>query len=78
MTKSGTGGGTVTSKPLGISCGTDCKKDYTKGEVVTLTATANKVSKFTGWGGDADCKDGKVVMDSDKTCKVDFAFGLFR
>lgn len=49
--KSGTGTGTVTSSPAGISCGSTCSANYTSGTSVTLSATANADSTFTGWGG---------------------------
>jgi uncharacterized repeat protein (TIGR02543 family) len=51
VNKSGTGTGTVTSKPSGINCGTDCTEDYLGGTSVTLTAKAATGSRFTGWSG---------------------------
>ncbi len=50
VTKDGSGVGTVTSLPFGISCGTDCSEDYTAGTSVTLTATfsASTVAGATG------------------------------
>jgi hypothetical protein len=47
----GTGTGTVTSSPSGISCEADCSEQYTVGTEVTLTATAGRHSLFTGWSG---------------------------
>src|SRR5439155_16151886 len=49
--KAGTGSGTVTSTPTGITCGTDCSGTYPSGTVVTLTATPATDSAFTGWSG---------------------------
>jgi hypothetical protein len=51
VNKSGTGTGTVTSNPAGINCGADCSEDYLENTVVTLTATADSGSTFTGWSG---------------------------
>jgi hypothetical protein len=50
VTKSGTGVGTVTSAPAGISCGTTCASAFAWGKLV-LTATPNAESQFKGWTG---------------------------
>jgi len=70
----GTGTGTVTSSPTGINCGADCTEDYNTGTVVTLTPTLAGDSVFAGWSGDADCSDGQVTMDADKTCTATFGY----
>lgn len=51
VAKSGTGTGTVSSSPAGISCGTTCSKSYTSGTAVTLSATPAAGSVFAGWSG---------------------------
>ena len=51
VTKDGTGGGTVTSDPAGVDCGSDCAQDYDEGTVVTLDASPAAGSVFDGWGG---------------------------
>ncbi len=51
VSKGGTGGGTVSSAPAGIDCGIQCIQTLTKGTLVTLTATADAGSTFTGWTG---------------------------
>ena len=51
VTKSGTGTGTVTSAPAGISCGATCSQVLTPGSAVTLTATPAAGSTFAGWSG---------------------------
>jgi endoglucanase len=49
VTKSGTGGGTVTSSSGGINCGSTCSASFASGATVTLTATADGSSTFAGW-----------------------------
>ena len=51
VNKSGTGSGTVSSSPTGISCGADCSESYKKDTAVTLTAKPVVGSKFTVWSG---------------------------
>jgi hypothetical protein len=51
VTKSGSGSGTVTSLPAGISCGTKCSSTYAAGTKVVLTATPSTGSTFAGWRG---------------------------
>ncbi|MFN8575169.1 MAG: hypothetical protein U0132_24155 [Gemmatimonadaceae bacterium] len=52
VTRNGSGSGTVTSSPGGITCGSDCSETYTSSTVITLTATATAGSTFVGWSGD--------------------------
>lgn len=66
------GGGTVTSIPVGIDCGTDCVEMFTDTTVVTLTASPDPNSKFTSWSGDTDCEDGVVLVNSDVSCTANF------
>jgi phospholipase C len=47
----GTGTGTASSNPTGISCGTTCTASFVKGTSVTLTATPSTGSTFAGWSG---------------------------
>jgi len=50
-TKTGTGGGTVTSLPQGISCRSSCSSAFVAGTPVTLLATPDSDSVFSGWSG---------------------------
>lgn len=51
VTMAGTGSGTVSSSPGGITCTTGtCSFNFTASDVVTLTASPSS-STFTGWGG---------------------------
>ncbi len=50
VAKSGNGGGSVSSVPSGILCGTDCSEQFSIGTQVTLTATPlDSHSSFGGW-----------------------------
>ncbi len=71
----GTGSGVVTSSPSGIDCsgGGSCSQVFKCSTSVSLSAASNADAIFTGWSGDADCVDGMVTMDSDKTCIANFA-----
>jgi hypothetical protein len=77
---SGTGGGTVTSVPAGIDCGSTCSVDLTTGAVVTLTAVADGTSTFTGWSGScSDVGTCSVTADAAKSVTANFdlvQFGL--
>lgn len=73
ISKSGSGSGTVTSNPAGISCGVTCQASFNNGTIITLTASPDNESTFTGWSGDADCADGEVTMNANKTCTATFS-----
>ncbi len=74
VSKSGTGGGTVTSSPAGIDCGSDCSETLVDGSSVTLTASPAAGSSFAAWSG-AGCS-GKstctVVMSEAKAVDAKF------
>jgi len=72
--KSGDNAGTVTSDIGGIDCGANCTAAYAPGTMVTLTATPDANSTFTGWSGactgtDKTCT---VTMDADKIINAIF------
>lgn len=46
-----TGGGTVSSQPAGIQCGSTCSANYGAGTAVTLTAVPTAGQVFAAWGG---------------------------
>jgi len=76
VNKAGAGNGTVTSKPAGIDCGSDCYETYSKVKKVTLVAKADADSVFSGWSGDG-CSGTKprckVTVDSAITVTATFA-----
>ncbi len=80
VTTAGTGTGTVTSSPVGISCesgsSTGCSDDFDKSTSVTLVATpSSSTSVFSGWSGACPVGTGDcvVTMDADKSATATFA-----
>lgn len=79
--ETGSGTGTVTSVPSGISCPQDCQEEYKEGSVVTLNATPAQGSFFVGWGGDcASCIGASciLVVNSPKSCSAQFDIVRYR
>ena len=70
--KAGSGNGTVTSIDGKINCGTDCSEMYVQETMVSLTPAPASGSTFAGWSGDADCSDGQVTIEAEKTCIATF------
>lgn len=62
LTVTVTGSGTVTSSPPGIRCGADCVESFVEGTTVTLAPSPSPGHAFAGWGGAADCLDGRVTI----------------
>lgn len=75
VVRTGTGTGTVTSSPAGISCGTDCDEDYLVGDSVALTATPAVGSRFVQWGGACSSATDacSVTLTGNTTVTAEFA-----
>jgi len=76
--KDGTGSGSVISFPLGIDCGIACTAQsacFDTGSIITLTASADPGSVFSGWSGAGCSGTGtcQVTMNSDLTVTASFA-----
>jgi type VI secretion system protein ImpK len=69
--KRGSGSGSVTTVPEGISCGPRCTAPYASGTKVTLNATPDPGSVFSGWSGDSLCAEG-VTLTVGLTCTATF------
>jgi hypothetical protein len=73
-------GGTVTSAPAGIACGTSCSASFTEGTRVTLTAVGNADLSFDGWSGPCEGKPTntcvvRLTRDVTVTAKFSFIIG---
>jgi uncharacterized repeat protein (TIGR02543 family) len=84
LTVTNAGGGTVTSSPAGINCGSDCTETYEfdppdfPAVHVTLTATPDVGMVFTGWSGACSgtgtCQ---VAMSQNRSVTATFAVVTF-
>ena len=74
VAKAGSGAGTVTSEPAGISCGATCAAEFPEGEAVTLSAKADEGSTFAGWSGSgcSGTSTCKVTMSAAKEVTAEF------
>ncbi|MHA2620842.1 MAG: InlB B-repeat-containing protein [bacterium JZ-2024 1] len=74
VTKSGNGGGTVISSPAGINCGPTCSATYDQGTVVTLSATPDSTSTFSGWSGGGCTGTGSCQVTMNSSLSVTATF----
>jgi serine protease AprX len=74
VAEAGNGAGAVTSSPAGISCRPGCSAGFAAGSQVTLTASADVGSIFSGWSGDCSgtglCT---LTMSADHSVTASFA-----
>jgi len=70
----GSGSGTVTSSPPAIQCGPTCQASFLTGTQVTLSASANTNSVFTGWSGSCSGTSPRatVTMTQNQSCAAHF------
>jgi hypothetical protein len=77
LTVSETGDGRVTSSPAGINCSptsNQCASGFAGGTLVTLTASANAGSMFSGWSGGGCSGTASCVVDLTKDTTVSATF----
>lgn len=83
-TKAGSGRGTLTSSPAGISCDVDCSTasaGLPAGSSVTVTATAESASTFLGWeagscDSNPDPSQCTVTLSDNRTVTASFEANL--
>jgi hypothetical protein len=74
LSVAGSGLGSVVSTPAGISCPGSCSHRFALGTSVTLTATPDRGSEFTGWGGAcAGTGTCKLSMNVPRSVSADFS-----
>jgi hypothetical protein len=69
------GAGTVTSKPEGIACGSDCSESFFPGNLVTVTAVPSPGMNFLGWSGACQGTNSTCTLIMDQTKRVTAEFG---
>jgi hypothetical protein len=72
VSRTGSGGGTITSSPIGIDCGSTCEADFDLGSEIFLQAVADPGSVWTGWSGDPSCPY-LYSLEGDADCIATFA-----
>lgn len=72
VNKSGTGAGSVTSSPPGIDCGLNCQERFPSGSLVTLTATPDGGSDFSGWSSPCSDGDCNVLLNASTAVNAYF------
>ena len=79
VSASGMGSGNIVSNPSGIDCGLNCDAPFAVDTVVTLTATAEMSSTFTGWSGAILTTTNPITltMDSAKAITATFALNQY-
>ena len=68
------GQGTVVSSPSGINCPTTCTASFSDGTAVTLTETATKGYKFSGYTGACSGMSCQVTLAGGQSATVNAAF----
>jgi phospholipase C len=69
----GTGQGTVTSSPPGISCPTTCAANFPPNTQITLTETPGGTSTFTSWTGCTGTTTCSFALTAAETVTATFA-----
>lgn len=68
-----TGGGTVTSNPAGVNCGTACSLTLLHGTPASLTATPNPGFAFAGFSGACAGLACSLTLDANKAVTANFS-----
>lgn len=74
VSRAGTGSGSVSSSPTGISCGSTCSANFSPGTSVTLSASASSGSVFAGWSGDCSGAQSSCTVSMNLARSVSATF----
>ena len=74
LSVSETPGGTVTSTPAGINCGSTCAASFNSGSTVTLSATPSTGDSFAGWSGSCSGSSATCTLTMNGTMSVAASF----
>jgi hypothetical protein len=74
VAKTGSGGGTVGSRPVGIACGVACSAEFDEGAKVELFAAPDAHSVFAGWSGGGCVGAGSCTLLMSAAAEVQAAF----
>jgi predicted outer membrane repeat protein len=70
----GSGSGSVVSDPTGINCGVTCTVSIIENSAITLTATTDDGSVFTGWSGSGSGTSNSITVTIDAVKSVTATF----
>ncbi|HKJ66084.1 MAG TPA: hypothetical protein VJ969_11820 [Desulfopila sp.] len=75
VTKDGPGDGTITSIPMGLSCGSVCGYGFIKDSRVDVRATPARGASFSGWSSEWCSGSGVCTVTMDEAKSVTASFG---
>ena len=78
LSLAGTGVGTISSNPSGITCAPTCSASFASGTQVTLTEAAGANSSFAGWGGGCSGSNSTCTLTLNASQQVTATFGAIQ
>lgn len=72
--RSGSGSGSVLSRPTGLQCAAECKGDFVAGATVSLQGSPDGNSRFAGWSGGGCSGTSDCVIEAGEGSSVTAKF----
>lgn len=73
VSKTGVGAGLITTTPAGVSCGLQCAATFATNAVLTVSATPDPSSIFSGWSGNcAGTNSATFTLSTNSSCTANF------